>query len=104
MAERIPCSQYDETNHKCRSGFIRLHGICWGGSGACPECMKGDGPAPHLMREGGLPIAWPADLEAELAQARARIAAALALLSPENAYTFQSIPQLQRALIKALTA
>lgn len=33
-----------------------------------------------------------------------RIAAALALLSPEYAYTFQSILQLQRALIKALTA
>lgn len=46
----------------------------------------------------------PADLEAELAQARARIAAALALLSPEARITFQSQQQHIAALIKALTA
>lgn len=44
------------------------------------------------------------DLEAELAQARARIAAAIVLLSLESRITFQSQQQHIAALIKALTA
>ena len=46
----------------------------------------------------------PTDPEAELAQARARIAAALALLSPEARITFQCRQRHIAALIKSLTA
>jgi len=68
MSERVPCSQYDERQSKCQSGFPRIHPTCWGGPSAChacgapqstPMCMHEDPPS-HLLRENGLPLGWPA--------------------------------------------
>ncbi len=62
-----PCSQYDAKTSSCKSGFPRIHTVCWGGNTGCPTCgnvssqpmcMQDEFPK-HLAREDGLPIGWP---------------------------------------------
>lgn len=65
MSELTPCSEYDSTNNRCRSGHVRLHPICRGvvtgcrscGAGNVPMCMMDDQPS-HLIREDGMPLGW----------------------------------------------
>ncbi len=62
------CSQYQ--GGRCKSGFPRLHPVCWGGNPGCPHCGKVS-TAPmcmqeeipkHLTRDDGLPTGWPASM------------------------------------------
>ncbi len=64
------CSQYKDG--RCKSGFPRLHPVCWGGNPGCPTCGKVS-TAPmcmqeeipkHLARNDGLPTGWPIKEEA----------------------------------------
>lgn len=69
----VPCSEYDSATNACRSGHIRLHPICrgvvpmkpacthCGRSENVPMCMLEDQP-PHLIRDDGYPLGWPAEL------------------------------------------
>lgn len=69
MSEQLkPCSEYDSARNACRSGHVRLHPICRGVAIGCPTCggsagitmcMMDDQP-PHLIREDGMPLLWPA--------------------------------------------
>jgi hypothetical protein len=70
MREIAPCSEYDGTNNKCRSGHVRLHPICRGISHGCKSCGAGDVPMcmmddqpPHLIRKDGMPLLWPEPLK-----------------------------------------
>ena len=62
----IPCTEYDATNNRCRSGHVRIHPICRGvehgchncGIGNVPMCMLDDQPS-HLIRKDGMPLGWP---------------------------------------------
>lgn len=67
MSNLIPCSQYESGTNQCKSGFPRIHAVCWGGPSGCPTCGKNDSQPmcmkeelpPHLMQADGHPIFWP---------------------------------------------
>lgn len=62
-----PCSEWDDTAQRCKSGWIGINSACRGwfytdckkcGPTPTPPCME-EVPSKHWLQDNGLPVLWP---------------------------------------------